>query len=1008
MPAKYPLIGGLDLTTVKPLAKPGTLRDCLNFEVSTLAGYSRIAGLARFDGSEDVGGYKIWRLKHTGLPVFVAGDDVHFDPTLVGRVLQVLVQDGINVVYVLMPGKTPNPSLPATLYRHDLAVNASIANREAVFVGYGEQDNFDDGLSMIEEGQIGRISTVPGRAGSDILGGFFFKDRLYVIRDLPRIAFEGGYYTDSDEGKYITLDDGYEHQIMDVAITGDQQGIITYDPVPGTGVDAAPIGAATLTSLPVTGDYGPGYVSIPYADDLNVSGGIPPYKWALAGEEGLAIEPVEAIDANAIDFLPQLTNAALYRSSVNGWERMDLKRELRFRNGTSSISNFMRSAVLTGSTVLDTGYIYPGSGTLNHATTTALGADDGVEATLAAGTGNELQAFNFDCSNIPDNASIQGVEVIIERHSNTANPAKDLMVNLLGVEGGTSNKAKTGNWPNASTAATYGGPTDLWGSQSITAAAVKDPAFGVRFIAGQGIAGTDSIGGVDRVQIRVYYIERDTQIYIWNGSNDQVMTLHHTQIVSGDTAGATAQGYMTVTAPKNADKFRLVGEGEEIRSGANGLGQLLGLVAARDRPMFLPGQAEIDNNRSRYQFWKTNFYGQDQFEAVYGVSGAGPAFSYDGDRFIRIRTELPADEDLPRHITRHGDMLVLGFFPGAVVFSAVGDPHETRGSQGANAVEIGDRLTGLVPLAGDAIGIICQSQTQVIRGTTPSSMVKSPISANRGGIEYTAVDMGRVVLCDGLGIFLADSPESFGAAVRNYISTQVHPWLQPRLSATVNSEAATLRPVAALNVRHKNQMRLYFWDGSILTATMNEPPEFTTQRYFSPPVDANTEPVPWIPRMLCSGIDSSGRERLFCSFFGGVKAGLVFEMDAGRSFDGDNIPAYIVLNPLTVNASSQEKRYERFFLYGTGLAHASVVYSRQVNDGDSFSGSLGFSMGKGDRNAKLTWSPIRGVCDSPVEAFDVSIRFDSVTNTEGVFALQYIEADADNRGQSRGRQGDHK
>jgi hypothetical protein len=1004
---KYPLIGGLDLTTVKPLVKPGSLKSCLNFEVSTISGYTRIGGVARYDGSEDVGGYKIWRLKYSladNASAFSAGDIVWFDPTYTGVVLQVATGESANVVYVLMPEAAASPSLPADLASADATI--SILKREAVFDGYGTQDQFDAAIQSIESGQRERITAVPGRDGSDIIGGFWYKDRLYVIRDLPRIGFEGGYYTDADEGKTITLN-GQAFVILDVSITGDNIGVLTYDTTAtGTGTAASPIGDATLVDLPVTGDYGDGYVGVPYSDDLDVSGGIPPYTWALAGEKGTALDPVDTVDANAINFVPQLTNAALYRSGPAGWERVSLGRELRFKNGTTNLSNFARSAVLTGSAVLDTGYKYPGTATLNGVAATHLAADDGVDDSLQATSSgyNEYLVSHFDLSAIPATASIQGIEVLVDRHSNTANPAKDVVVSLIGVDGGTENKAKGTAWPDTAAAVSYGSDTDLWGSQAITGATVAASTFGVRLLVGPA-SGAAAIGGVDRIQIRVHYIERESQVYVWDGTTDVPFTLHHTQITSGDTSSSTAEGYMTVSGDVNLDKPRLVNEGDAIRTGPGGTGNLLGYAAARDRPLWLAGQAEIDNNRSRYEFWRTNFYGQDQFEAVFGVCGASPAFSFDGTRFIRIRAELPADLDLPRHVCRHGDMLCLGYFPGAVAFSKPGDPFELRGAQGANAVEVGDRLTGLIPLAGDALGIICQSMTQVIRGTTPDTMVKSPISLNRGGIEYTAVDMGRIVLCDGLGVFLADSPESFGAASRNYISQPVHPWLQPRLQAVANGESAFLRPVAALSVRNKNQMRLYFWDGWVLTMTMNEPPEFTTQRYYTPAPDAHTEPLPWTPRMLCSGLDSAGRERLFVSFYGGIKEGYVFEMDAGRTFDGDPIPAELELNPLTVDSSAEEKRYDRLFLYGAGLGRASLTYSRRLNDGDSITGLYPFKMGRGDRTAKLTWGAMRGSVDQPIEGNDVSIRFSSTSSSDGVFTLQYVEHFVNKRGNSRGGTG---
>lgn len=1001
---RYPLVGGLDLVTVKPLARPGTLSECLNYEVATKSGYTRINGVARFDGSEDVGNYKLWRLKYAGVePGFVAGMQAWFDPALKGVILEVSVVEGNGVIYLMVPGIHGEPALPATLTTD--TVTASIQTREAVFKGYGTQDTFDAALTAIENEQRDRIGTVPGRVGSDIIGGFFYKDRVYVIRDLPRIGFEDGYYTDSDEGKYITIG-GQEFKVLDVAITGDGVGTLTYDTEAGSGTDAAPLGAATLVELSVTGDYGSGYTSVPYEDDLDVTGGTGPFTWSLIGDEGTAIDPVESPDANAIAFLPQVTNAALYRSSDDGWERVDLGREMQFRNGTSFLRNFARTAVLDTDTMIDTGFEFPTTGKVAGVTTTNMNSNNGTDAALVAGATVEFQVSGFDFSTIPDTASIQGIEVLVERHSDAGATAKDYLVDLMNVVAGTVNKAQGPVWPVSPTTTTYGGSSDLWGSHHITPAILKDADFGVRIIAAKG--GVDTmVGGIDYVQVKVYYTERDSQIFVWDGATDVEFTLQHTQIVSGDPTADTAAGYMTLDGDVNAAKARLVNEGDEIRTAAAGGGNLLGLVGGRDRPIWLAGQAELDHNRSRYQFEKTNFYGQDEFEAVFGVCGASPAFSFDGTRCIRIRTELPAHKDLPRHVTRHGDMLVLGYFPGALVFTAVGDPFETRASEGANALEVGDRLTGLVPLAGDALGIVCQSQTSVVRGTTPETMFKSGISSKRGGIEYTVVDMGRAVLCDGLGVFLADSPESFGAAARSYASQAVHPWLRPRLQAKLSSEDAYLRPVVALNVRHKNQMRLYFWDGWVLTMTMlGDVPEFTTQRYYTPAPDEHTEPTPWTPRMICSGIDSSGRERIFCSFYGGIKSDYVFELDVGRNFDGEPIPAEVVLNPLTVSDSASEKRYDKLFLYGQGHTWASLTYSRKINDGDSFSGTYEFTMGKGSKTATLEPNKMRGVIDSPVEAFDISIRFESETASEGSHTLQYIQSEADHRGDSRGRQGD--
>ena len=434
---------------------------------------------------------------------------------------------------------------------------------------------------------------------------------------------------------------------------------------------------------------------------------------------------------------------------------------------------------------------------------------------------NDFMVSGFDFSAVPLNADIVGIEVKFERYSDVGAKAIDSLVTLTGIGTAAANKARGEQWQTTPTITTYGGQNDLWECPSVDAAIVRDSEFGVHIHATRAAAGTPATGGIDYVTVKVFYIEKDPQIFIWDGVADVEMTLHHTQITAGDPALSTAEGFMNITAAVNSAKTRLVNHGDQIRTAAAGAGSLLGTVAARDKPIWLAGQSEIDINRARYMFERANFYGQDEFEAVYGACGASPAFSYDGTRCIRIRTQLPYQRDLPRHVAKHGEMLTLGLFSGAIVFSKPGDPHEMRATHGASGVEVGDRLTGLSPMAGDALGVICQTRTELIRGLTPDVIMKSPVNAKRGGIEYTAVDMGRIVLCDGLGIFLADTPESFGAAERSYISQPVHPWLSPRLQAQISSEAASLRPVCALNVRNKNQMRLYFWDGWCLTMTLN-------------------------------------------------------------------------------------------------------------------------------------------------------------------------------------------
>lgn len=420
----------------------------------------------------------------------------------------------------------------------------------------------------------------------------------------------------------------------------------------------------------------------------------------------------------------------------------------------------------------------------------------------------------------------------------------------------------------------------------------------------------------------------------------------------------------------------------------------------------MAGQQEMDNNRSRYQFIETNFYGDDEFGAVYGVSGAGPAFYFDGSRCIKIRTPMPAGKDIPRHIARQGSSLALGFTGGATIFSRVGDPFEMRGSLGAYSVEVGDRITNLISLTGDALGVLCAESSHALRGQSADTMFKSPISSKRGGLEYTAADMGRVILCDSFGIFAADSEEQFGPAERNYLSVDVEPWLQRRLQALGNGDQSDVRPIAALAVRGKSQYRLFFWDGWILTMTVKPSGiEYTTQRLMTRVVEQDVDrPLP--VRALHSMLDENGRERLYASFYGGMKGGYVFELDAGRTFDGEAIPHYVELVPMSAGASAQLDRYDRFWVYGSAHGFSELDASRKSNYGTADNtNAMGFTLGELDAEASTEQAAVRGVVDFPIEGYDVTIRIDGDTSGQGGHSLQMLELVVNPRGVSRGNKG---
>ena len=182
---------------------------------------------------------------------------------------------------------------------------------------------------------------------------------------------------------------------------------------------------------------------------------------------------------------------------------------------------------------------------------------------------------------------------------------------------------------------------------------------------------------------------------------------------------------------------------------------------------------------------------------------------------------------------------------------------------------------------------------------------------------------------------------------------------------------------------------------------MTEPPTPMFGRYLDP---AQND-LPLAIRCVFSGIDAQGRERLFASFRG-AKEGYLFELDVGRSFDGEEIPAYVVLNPVFGHGPSVQAQNGLLEVYGAGYGVAALSYSRasgfNTPDADI---AQSFTLGSDDTLVTLTPKPFKGTVDFAIEGEAVTMRFDSSSASEGPHTLQFTNLFVDARGWNRGYPG---
>lgn len=409
---------------------------------------------------------------------------------------------------------------------------------------------------------------------------------------------------------------------------------------------------------------------------------------------------------------------------------------------------------------------------------------------------------------------------------------------------------------------TIGSETELFGMGRIAFTDFVDNGLGIRFIPTVEAPPSYTEGGdacvrfhIDKLRLRVYFDAGTLEYYFASPDKTKCIkgTLVASYVYDGDFRTGDATGVLELLPELT------VMDGTQTWIGDEEGGQTwtihsaypptddnyIGDVAAREQDDSvgmtyngLPIQQAIVDNRSRYEMITTNFYGDVNLDSIYGVTGLPRAFAYNGRFFHRIYTQPDPEKDKPRHVAHHHEHLALGFEEGRVDISVVGEPYNFNGSEGASSWTIGDPVVGLLPLSGTILGVFCKKSVWGISGTTVDNFATQVIAPNVGAIEYTITDMGFPVYANAYGVYTLAQAQEYGDYLGSPMSQDVSPWLRPRLVKRYTSDKEV---VVAWPVRSKNQYRLAFADGYVISMTLNNgaqsSPTFSFQKYTIPEVD---------------------------------------------------------------------------------------------------------------------------------------------------------------------------
>lgn len=384
--------------------------------------------------------------------------------------------------------------------------------------------------------------------------------------------------------------------------------------------------------------------------------------------------------------------------------------------------------------------------------------------------------------------------------------------------------------------------------------------------------------------------------WISDGTTTFTCELNTYALTSGGFATHNAAGTMQVTKVT-----RIAGTGQFFTTGfaiyddpVIGPTHKVADITSVPSYNFLPGLSRLQAASSRYVLIDYNFYGLEELDAVYGANGASKAFYFNDDRLVFIN-DGGAATDYPRHIDRLSSSLALGYANGVVRASAVGEPWNFSGVDGAYEAAMGYPVRGLQAMAGDTLGVFCANGVFAIQGTNVDNYQKRTLLPRAGAIEYTVVSMGDIVFCSHAGVVALSQSDKYGDFVGVPISYKLSPLIRPKTS---KRDAI----VAAIPVRTKNQYKVFSADGDIFTFTFNEgkPVQGTTQTMYVG-LTSLTDVIgrEFVPLALSSILDHNGEETILASHYSPTSrstSNFVYKLNAGWGFDGKAIPAEFNVN----------------------------------------------------------------------------------------------------------------
>jgi len=364
-------------------------------------------------------------------------------------------------------------------------------------------------------------------------------------------------------------------------------------------------------------------------------------------------------------------------------------------------------------------------------------------------------------------------------------------------------------------------------------------------------------------------------------------------VLQSGTWGTDAEGYFIV-GDITGGPFQA-----EITNG--GVAGVVPITSAEIAQTLLPG--------GRYEFDNYNFYATSGSYRMYGVDGVNPAFEWDGTTFVQILTGNT--NDTPHHLAAHKFHLFLCFEKGSLQHSATGVPYVWAGG-GAGEIGVGEDLVGLSVEVGNTLAVASVERVRMLygsldTGTDPWDLRN--ISNENGAIEWSIQRIGETKYLDDRGFTSMAAVQAYGDFKAGVYSQLIEPLVAAKKTSVVSS----------LIVKSKNQYRVFFDDGSGISATFdnNQIKGFTEFEY------TYGNSLPLVANCTANGKDSTGAEVMFI----GGSDGFVYQVDKGTSMDGEPVAAFLRFSFSHMNTPQDIKAFMKVVFEVTSTAPATLSFT---------------------------------------------------------------------------------